>query len=316
MAKTPVKSYALDQCPLYKLASRKKLAGLFNVSLAELETLAANKTNYRVFDIQQGEKMRQVEVPKVVLERIHRRLFRLLERLGKPDYLHSGIKGRSYLTNAKAHIGAGPLVKLDIKKFYPNIQGDRVARFFTSQLQCSPDVAGLLTNLSTFENHVPTGSPVSQLLSYFSAKPLFDELEQLSHDLGVRFTCYVDDLTFSGPAATLAFLWNVKQVVHRHGLKYHKERCFGAGDKKLVTGVLLHGDRTLVQPSKELKLWRDINALGAAEPADRLTAVVSLIGTATAAGQVESRFLLRLSRLRLEKKQALAELNALEGPAI
>lgn len=313
MAKAPVKSYPLDQCPLYKLASRKKLAGLFNVSLAELEMLAANKTNYRVFDIHQGEKTRQVEVPKVVLERIHRRLFRLLERLDKPDYLHSGLKGRSYITNAKVHTGVVPLVKLDIKKFYPNVQGDRVARFFTGRLQCSPDVAGLLTNLCTFENHVPTGSPVSQLLSYFAAKPLFDELEQLSRELGVRFTCYVDDLTFSGPAATPAFLWTVKQVVHRHGFRYHKERCFGARDKKLVTGVLLHGDRILIQPSKELKFWRDINALGAAGPADRLTAVVSLIGTATAAGQVESRFLMRLRRLRLEKKLASAQVEALRA---
>ena len=81
-AKAKAKSYPLDQCPLYKMSSRKKLAEIiFNVSLTALETLGANPANYRVFSIQQGGKERQVEVPKVVLERIHRRLFALLERL-------------------------------------------------------------------------------------------------------------------------------------------------------------------------------------------------------------------------------------------
>ena len=180
-------------------------------------------------------------------------------------------------------------------------------------MQCSPGVAGLLTNLCTFDNHVPTGSPVSQLLAYYAAKPLFDELALLGKDEGVRMTCYVDDLTFSGPTVRPAFLWKVKQVVHRHGFKYHKERCFEANDRKLVTGVMLLGDRTLVQPSKELKFWQDVNALGAAEPAERLTAVISLIGTAIAAGQVEARFLSRLRRLRLEKRKATAEVGALVG---
>lgn len=68
------KTYALDQCPLYKLSSRKRLAqDVFNVDLPFLERLAANENNFRVFTIKQGEKDRQVEVPKVVLERIHRR---------------------------------------------------------------------------------------------------------------------------------------------------------------------------------------------------------------------------------------------------
>jgi hypothetical protein len=310
-AKAKAKSYPLDQCPLYKMSSRKKLAEvIFNVPLGELETLGANKNNYRVFNIQQGDKERQVEVPKVVLERIHRRVFALLERLEKPEYLHSGLKGRSYITNARVHAAAVPLVKLDIKKFYPNVQGARVARFFTDVMKCSPDVAGLLTNLCTYNNHVPTGSPVSQLLSYYAAKPMFDELALLGKGDGVRMTCYVDDLTFSGPSVAPAYLWKVKQVIHRHGFKYHKERCYAANDKKLVTGVLIHGKRTLMQPSKELKLWRDISALGNAAPAERLTAVINLIGTAIAAGQIESRFLRRLRRLRLEKSAAMMEIAA------
>lgn len=303
------KTYALDQCPLYKIASRKRLAQeVFNVDLPFLERLAANEGNFRVFTIRRGEKDRQVEVPKVVLERIHRRLFNLLERIEKPDYLHSGVRGRSYISNAKVHTGAVPLVKLDLKKFYPSVDGARVSRFFTGTMRCSPDVAALLTRLCTFENHVPTGSCVSQLLAFYAAKPLFDELHALAVAAEVHDSCYVDDLTWSGHGATPAFLWAAKQVVHRHGFAHHKDRCFAAGDRKLVTGVMLDGDRIAVLPSKEFDLWRNIQALGGFEPQERIVAVNSLIGTAVAAGQIEARFLRRLLRLRQVKAAAITEL--------
>ena len=302
------KTYALDQCPLYKLSSRKRLAqDVFNVDLLFLEHLAANEGNFRVFKIKQGEKDRQVEVPKVVLERIHRRIFNLLERIEKPDYLHSGVRGRSYITNAKVHVGAVPLVKLDLKKFYPSVDGARVSRFFTNTMLCSPDVAALLTRLCTFENHVPTGSCVSQLLAFFAAKPMLDELHVLAANASLRDSCYVDDLTWSGNGATPAFLWAAKQVVHRHGFKYHKDRCFAARDQKLVTGVMLDGNRIAVLPSKEFELWKSIQALGGFRPQERIMAINSLIGSAVAAGQIEARFLRRLQRLLQVKAAAIAE---------
>lgn len=301
------KTYALNQSPLYKIASRKRLAQeVFNVGLDFLERLAANQNNFRVFTITQGEKERQVEVPKVVLERIHRRLFNLLARIEKPEYLHSGVRSRSYISNAKVHVGAVPLVKLDLKKFYPSVDGARVYRFFAGTMLCSPDVAALLTRLCTFENHLPTGSCVSQLLAFYAAKPLFDELHALAKGADLRDSVYVDDLTWSGHSATPAFLWAAKQVVHRHGFGYHKDRCFAAEDRKLVTGVMLDGARIAVLPSKEFELWKNIHALSGFEPGERIVAVDSLIGTAVAAGQIEARFLRRVLRLRRVRAAAIA----------
>lgn len=303
------KSYAVHQCPLFKMASRKKLAALLSFDLSVLEGLAAATNNFRTFEIKQGIKLRKVEVPKRRLERIHRKVFSLLERIEKPEYLHSGIKGRSYITNAKVHIGSVPLVKLDLKKFYPSVDGARVFRFFQQELQCSPDVSGLLTKLCTVDGHIPTGSCVSQLLAYFSSKPMFDDLHILSSQWGLRDTCYVDDLTWSGERATPAFLWDAKKVVHRHGFKYHKDRVYTADDQKLVTGVMIDGDRIAVLPSRELKLWKDINALGMNEPQERLEAVNSLIGSVVANGQIEQRFLQRLRRLRETKATLVKRLD-------
>lgn len=305
------KAYPLDQCPLFKLASRKRLAQkIFNIELPRLEKLAGNgDANYRVFSVAQGSKSRQVETPKPILERIHRRLFTLLERLEKPDYLHSGVKGRSYITNARVHIGRVPLAKLDIKKFYPSVDSARVFRFFHDVMLCSPDVSALLTKLTTFDGHVPTGSCVSQLLAFYAAKPMFEELHQLSVAHGVRDSVYVDDMTYSGLQATPSFLWNVKQRVHAHGFEYHKDRTYAADAQKLVTGVMIDGEQLAVLPSREHELWRQMLALGSGDIEQRRAAVDSLIGGVVAAGQIEARFLTRLRRLRairttLEQKAA------------
>lgn len=295
----PRKTYRLDQCQIFKVQSRKKLAQeVFNVELPLLQRLANNTSNYRVFDILQGGKTRQIEVPKLILERIHRRLFALLERIEKPEYLQSGVKGRSYITNAQLHIGHSPLVKIDVKKFYPSVDSASVYRFFHNTLHCSPDVAGLLTKITTYDGHVPTGSCVSQLLAFFAAKPMFDELDRLAAEYGLRFSCYVDDMTFSGSRATPAFLWAAKQVVHMHGFGYHKDHYYTAEQRKLVTGVLVDCDRIAVLPSKEHELWRKTHDLGAGDLGQRLIAVSSLIGSVVAAGQIEARLLARLKRLR------------------
>ena len=109
--------YDLNQSPLYKLTTKRKLAALFNISTKELLTLASREDNYRVFQINRSSgKPRTVEVPKPHLERVHHRLFLLLSRITPPQFLHSGVKGRSYITNAEVNIGAHRLVKLDIKK--------------------------------------------------------------------------------------------------------------------------------------------------------------------------------------------------------
>lgn len=295
----PRKTYPFDQCPLYTIQSRKKLAQVvFNVELTFLERLANNTSNYRIFKIQNGDKERQVEVPKPILERLHRRLFVLLERIEKPAYLQSGVKGRSYITNARLHVGHVPLVKLDVKKFYPSVDSAKVYRFFNETLRCSQDVSGLLTKLTTYDGHVPTGSCMSQLLAFFVAKPMFDELDCLAAKHGLRFSCYVDDMTFSGVLAKPSLLWAAKQVVHAHGFSYHKDHCYTAEQQKLVTGVMVTSDSIAILPSKEYELWRQTQDIGSGDIKQRITAVNSLIGSVVAAGQIETRFLERLKRLR------------------
>ena len=301
-AKSPLRQYPVNQSPLYRLASRLKVADLLGVSLKSLENLARAQESYRVFDIAQNGKLRQVEVPKGLLSKVHKRLFLLLSRVEKPDYLHSGVRGRSYITNAKAHAPNVPLVKVDVKKFYPSVHRGMIFDFFRFQMQCSPDVSGLISALCSYQNHLPTGSAVSQLMAYFAVKRMFDALNKLANQSDLKMTCYVDDLTFSGEQATPRFLWEAKKIIHRFGLKSHKEKWYAANDRKLVTGVLLVGRQAVVQPCKEHAMWQEICALPTLSDVERLSALNRLVGRANAAAQIESRFLQKVQRLTLQRK--------------
>lgn len=293
--------YPINESPLYKIRSRRTLAAVLFSSLPRLEALANQTDNYRRFDVVYAGKKRSVELPKPALARLHRRIFQILDCIEKPDYLHSGCKQRSYITNAQVHVGSVPLVKLDIKKFYASVSSAHVYRFFHGGLQCSPDVSGLLARLCTANGHLPIGSSASQLLAFFSAKPMFEELHRHSIRHEVRDSYYVDDLTWSGVNATPRFLWAAKQIVHRHGFKYHGDRVYTASQPKVVTGVLIAGDRIAVQPRRELELWNTINTLSMLDPAERLETINSLIGKAAANAQIDERFLARVRQLRAYK---------------
>lgn len=297
------RSHPLNQSPLYKMKSKRKLASVLLSKVPSLQALANRKENYRSFEVTYAGKKRAVELPRPPLARLHRRVFEMLDCIEKPDYLHSGRKHRSYITNAQVHVGSVPLVKLDIRKFYASVTSAHVFRFFHDVLECSPDVAGLLAKLCMSNGHLPIGSSASQLLAFFSAKPMFDELHQHSLENGVRDSYYVDDLTWSGTNATPRFLWDAKKIVHRHGFKYHGDRVYTAHQRKLVTGVLIVGNRMTVQAKREFDFWKAVHTLDEQEPAARLREINGLIGKAVANSQIDDRFLSRLRRLRARKAE-------------
>jgi hypothetical protein len=210
-AKPHRKEYAVDQCALFKLESKGRLALLLFTELSKLERFAElGDGNYKLFPLKavtdpfsKPRKGRDVQEPKTELRQIHDRIHKLLKRVNCPEYLHSAIKGRSYKTNAKAHVGQSRLLKLDVRKFYPTTTESRVYNFFRDEMQSGHDVSGLLARLCTWNGSLATGSPLSPLLSYYANKPMFYELSEMARSRELKFSCYVDDLTFSGDKISL-----------------------------------------------------------------------------------------------------------------
>ena len=61
----------------------------------------------------------------------------------------------------------------------------------------SPDVASILTKLTTFKGHLPQGSPTSTTIANLVFVPVGDELQSIAEREGLRFTTFVDDVTMS-----------------------------------------------------------------------------------------------------------------------
>lgn len=285
--------YAITQSPLYKLSNKKKLVSLLNLSsYAELNSILRIEDPYRKFSVNSKGKQRPVEVPSRQLIPIHNRLFELLQRIQLPDYLHSGIKGRSYLSNAKAHLGKKETYTLDIKKFYPSVTRTKVASFFRKTMKCEPYIAAILADITTCDGHIPTGSSLSQTLAYLACKDMFDTLFAISLEANLVMTCYVDDLTFSGEKITKKWVHDcIKPVITKYGMKSHKDRFFGNGRVKEITGVIIDGN-ILKVCNRLHKSIHDLSMqISVTDDPQQLSDLYDkLIGKLSAAGQIDDRF--------------------------
>ena len=284
--------YPIEDSPLYKLRTKRKLAELLGIDMPELNRVTRDtERNYKVFSIRSGTKERWIQEPKRRLKQIHKRVFNLLQRIDAPDYLHSGIKGRSYMTNAAAHTGPHQVYKLDIKSFFPSVAPTHIYYFFNELLKCSPDVAWKVRAICTMGDKLPTGSCISQVAAFYAYRPLFDRLAELAESCELCMTCYVDDLTFSGRNVSGRFKFEAKQAISRAGLVAHKERFYGHTKKKLVTGVVIDGDKLLVRNKHRLSIYHLLKLLRGLPPGDERDQLLrSLVGRCCAASIIEPEF--------------------------
>ncbi|MEO0971034.1 MAG: RNA-directed DNA polymerase, partial [Cyanobacteria bacterium J06639_18] len=156
MRKSKYTGYELNQSPFYCLESKAKLAEILRVNQKELNILTRSENLYVEKDCfnRKTGKSRRVEAPKLALKLVQKRIENLLKRIKIPEYIHAPAQGRSYISNAKVHINAAVVRSLDIEKYFPSTPAKRVYWFFYKRMRCSPDVAGILTKISTFKDHL------------------------------------------------------------------------------------------------------------------------------------------------------------------
>ncbi len=279
--------YPLDQSPFFKLNNKRKLATLLNSSVKQLNVLLSKKTNYNVFT----DNKRRIEEPKTQMKAIHKRIQILLNRFETPDYLHSSIKGRSYVSNAKSHRSGEVVRKIDLKRCYPSTTFGHILRFFRDDMKCSLDVATLLTSITTFENHLPTGSPVSPILCFYAHRKLFDCISELASENNIIFTCYVDDLTFSGVDIKGDFMHKVRRLIRKSDMVGHKEKYYRQNKFMEITGVGLRKGQLLLPNRRQKKIYELWKITMMTDEIDKKRELLKkLIGSVSEAGQIEERF--------------------------
>lgn len=306
MARVARRDLKLEECGLYALISPKFLAcrlsvPKYTVTPDDIAALANNAENYNLFvkNSKDGRKPRPIQEPKRKLQAIHARIHKLLSRVTVPPYLHSAVKGRSYLSNASAHARDVPVIKIDVKKFFPSVPRVAVYRFFHESLRCRRDVAGLLADLLTFNARLPTGSSASPIIAFYAFKPMFDAVDALAKAHNLTMTCYVDDMVLSGPGATKGVLFEVRKIIAQFGLKSHKAHAFGPSEPKVVTGVCVAVEGQRVPNRLHLKIKNGFDALAATTAPDARTKILRpLLGRLEAAAQIDPAFKAKAVTLR------------------
>lgn len=239
--------YPIERSPLWKLSSIHRLAALLDVAVQDVEAVCM-APSYNRFDDQPkpGKEARHIQEPMESTLGIHYRIAKLLDSIERPDFLHSATKTRSHVTNAQAHLASGgAVVAMDIRKFFESTTFHHVKAFFHKDLGCSHDVARCLATVCTADGHLPTGSCISPLLSYFTHRQMFAEIEKHCVASNVVMTLYVDDLTLSGLHATKSMLHHIKALIVRYGLqtKPTKDAVVRPGKSAIITGAVRDGNQ-------------------------------------------------------------------------
>lgn len=281
------KRVSLRGSALFKLTSPVRLANILCIPSERLNHLLnRGDANYCVrTDRKTG---RLIEEPKALLKPVHARVAGLLAQIETPDYLHSGVKKRSYVTNAGEHACDGGAVKLDVKKFFPSVRAQAVCHFFVDVMEYPMDVASRMTKLLTIGGHLPTGGNASCILSFWAYKPMFDEIDALARVKGCTFSLYVDDMTITGQFATRAMQQEARKIVGSYRLRAHKNKVFAARQPRIITGVAVT-TRGLELPNRRARAiaegLRDVSATQT--DAERLLLMPTLIGRVSEAAEVD-----------------------------
>ena len=228
----------------WPVTSDTHLRYLLRVSETKLQEIEASiDKQYSPYTITETKKdgttkIRTIEPStgdlKIIQSRIEKRI---LKTIPLPDYVYGGRKGKSNITNAKAHLGKTHKFCLDIKNFFPSVSSARVNRCLLA-FGFHPNIAARLTRLMTYKGHVPQGAPTSttitNLVFYYEVDC---QIEKLINKSGVKYTRFVDDLNFSSQADFKSIATQVAKTVIASGYKISKNKTFYKKGKVEMTGA-------------------------------------------------------------------------------
>ncbi|MDE0151092.1 MAG: reverse transcriptase family protein [Bdellovibrionales bacterium] len=246
-----IKNYPIELSPLYRLRNERKLALLLQVKTKTLHKLRSD--SFYIVYTKQGTKQREIQEPKKQLKQVHKKIKKLLQRIETPSLLISGKKGNSFVTNAQQHLASRYFLITDIEGFYKNSRREFVFKFFKFQMKMSEDIAWLMTDLVTYKDFIPTGSPTSQIIAYFAYAPTFQRINEIANQHDCKLSVYVDDLTISSkkPIPTRMPHWinnEFKKVFHQ--IKKRKTRFFYPFQHKIITGCCISPKGALRVPNR------------------------------------------------------------------
>lgn len=184
-----------------QIASIDSLAAMLGVTSDRLDKIVKSiSSSYKSFDIETGRnrKKRKLFEPKKGLKHIQKKInMEIFENVTYPDYLHGGLKGRDYVSNATIHAGMKTIISLDIENFYPTIGKRDIFNIFKNMMRFSPEVSSTLTELVTLDGKLPQGACCSSYIANLIFFPDEHNTVRKVTGLGMKYSRLLDDVTIS-----------------------------------------------------------------------------------------------------------------------
>lgn len=168
-------------------------------------------------------------------------------------------KGSSTLDNAVPHIGANTILNIDLKDFFPTVTKKQVYNVFKT-IGYNKLIATVFTNICTFKNMLPQGSPSSPMLANLTAWTLDLRIQGYVGKRGISYTRYADDLSFSGlnPSKVAKIIPMIKTIINEENfvVNHKKTRIASSARAKIVTGLVVNEDSVGIGKQK----FKDLRA--------------------------------------------------------
>ncbi len=214
----------------------------------------------RLLGMSKAVKFRRIDNPVAQLKHLQRLILRrILSEVELPPYMFGAVSGKTLVLHAERHTKnqASALVSMDISSYYPSVTCAHVYFVWSVILGCPPPVARLLTQLTTFEWHLPQGAPTSPAIANILLGSIYAPICLASEKAGLEISTWVDDLIFSG-TRTREVMETVRSTLASNGFKDAREKrvILGPRDQKVFTGTRLGR----FQPRASHKAMSDLRA--------------------------------------------------------
>lgn len=159
-----------------------------------------------------------------------------------------GRKGHDSIKNSKYHQGSNFFFLTDLKNYFPLIPSRMVYQSFVRK-NCPPSIARSLTRLVTYAGHVPQGAPTSTVVANIVLQMHAErKLLRLLEGRDIRFTLYVDDLTFSSQTDFKDLCPRILEVLERAGFHISRDKT-NYRSRAEITGNITSGSFIRPKPA-------------------------------------------------------------------
>ena len=282
---TDIQKLKENQMPV--IETDKELAEFLQVEYNTLRYLVYHRDvitfdNYYRFDIpKKNGKLRHIAAPKTQLKAAQKQILeQILQKVEVSDLSHGFIKSRSVLTGAKVHhTNPDLLINIDLENFFPTITFERVRGLYQSfgysgyiasllAMICTYcermplEIKGEIKYIKTSDRILPQGSPASPMITNIICKKLDKRINGLCKKLGITYTRYADDMSFSymGNTNNLAigsFLNSIHKIIEEEGFHMQKEKThiLRKNNRQYITGIVINNEEIGV-PKKWVKILK------------------------------------------------------------